>query len=200
MKLEDQIRTTPHSGSIQKVTQKQITFDELWKNYPSEESIKHNAKEIKDYCAIKVGESLIKSGIILKHKSKGGTYNGNMCWGCPSGKNNTHPLLAQDLANWLLKKPFAGCPKVQKLTGEEFRKVLNEKTGIIFFKDYWRRNGETGESRTGDHIDLWDSRGVDKLRSQGRISNFLTNTLGIYWDGWYSDKNKSKEVWFWEIK
>ena len=78
--------------------------------------------------------------------------------------------------------------------------MLNEKTGIIFFKDYWRRNGETGESRTGDHIDLWDGRGVDKLRSQGRISNFLTNTLGIYWDGWYSDKNKSKEVWFWEIK
>lgn len=77
---------------------------------------------------------------------------------------------------------------------------MNERTGIVFFKDYWQRNTDFGENRTGDHIDLWDGRGLDKLASQDALGNFLGNTLGLYLDGIYSDKNKSKEVWFWEIK
>ena len=47
---------------------------------------------------------------------------------------------------------------------------------------------------------ILDGRGLDKLASQDALGNFLGNTLGLYWDGIYSDKNKSKEVWFWEIK
>lgn len=153
----------------------------------------HNAKEIKDYCAIKVSISLIKSNIQLK-----GSFKGAFCWGCKDG--GIHAIRAQELANWLKKRPFAGCPKVEIITGKEFRKKLNERTGIVFFKDYWQRNADHGENRTGDHIDLWDGRGLDKLASQDALGNFLGNTLGLYLDGIYSDKNKSKEVWFWEIK
>ena len=200
MNLQDKIKTTKQSESIKQVNHKQITFNDLWENYPSKEDIKHNDDKIDNYCAINVGEALIKSGIIIKHKSKRGTYNGKMCWACPSGINNTHPLLAQELADWLLEKPFAGCPAVIKMTGAKFREKINNKTGIIFFKDYWQRSGETGGARTGDHIDLWDGRGIDKLRSQNGIENFVTNTLELYWDSIYSNKNKAKEVWFWEIK
>ena len=38
------------------------------------------------------------------------------------------------MANWLKKRPFAGCPKVEIITGKEFRKKLNERTGIVFLK------------------------------------------------------------------
>ncbi len=86
------------------------------------------------------------------------------------------------------------------LNGEDFRNKIDGKTGIVFFKDYWQRNSETGDTRTGDHIDLWDGRGLDKLASQNFGENILTNTLGMYIDGVYSNKEKSKEVLFWEIK
>lgn len=200
MSLRENIETTAQPNSKKKVTKKRVTFKELWDNYKSIDDITHEPKEIDNYCAINLGEALIKSGVILKSKTKGGTYEGKMCWGCPTGVNNTHPLLAQQFADWLKKKPFAGCPDVIRLTGEEFRNELDERTGIIFFKDYWRRKGESGDTRTGDHIDLWDGRGVDKLASQGLGYNWLTNTLRISWEGFYSDKNKSKEVLFWEMK
>ena len=75
---------------------------------------------------------------------KGGTR----CWG-KCGSNKKHFIRAQDLAN-VLKRNF----KSQSLTGENFQDVLSNKKGIIFFKDYWQRPGESG--RTGDHIDLWN--------------------------------------------
>ena len=188
------VTTNPQQNSKKKVTINKVTFEELWKNYPKNKSdYQHNAKEIKDYCAIKVSISLIKSNIQLK-----GSFKGAFCWGCKDG--GIHAIRAHELANWLKKRPFAGCPKVEIITGKEFRKKLNERTGIVFFKDYWQRNADHGENRTGDHIDLWDGRGLDKLASQDALGNFLGNTLGLYLDGIYSDKNKSKEVWFWEIK
>lgn len=105
-----------------------MTFEELWKNYPKNKSdYQHNAKEIKDYCAIKVSISLIKSNIQLK-----GSFKGAFCWGCKDG--GIHAIRAQELANWLKKRPFAGCPKVEIITGKEFRKKLNERTGIVFLK------------------------------------------------------------------
>ena len=87
----------------------------------------HNAKEISDYCAIKVSISLIKSQIKLK-----GSFRGAFCWGCKDG--GIHAIRAQELANWLKQRPFAGCPQVEILTGKEFREKLNERTGIVFLK------------------------------------------------------------------
>lgn len=192
------VSTNNREASIFEVTLNKVTFKEIWDNYPSN-SIKHiNSKTKKDefnnHCAINVSEALYNSGIKLK------SFNGVKCYHeCPSGKN-IHAIRAQELAKWLKKRPFAGCPMPIELKGNQFREKLNSKTGIIFFKDYWQRNGETGNTRTGDHIDLWDGRGIDKLASQNIFEDFLTNTLGIYIDGVYSDKNKSKQVLFWEIK
>jgi len=192
------LSTNTKKGSVLAVTLQKITFEELWDKYPSK-SLEHiNAKTKKDefgnHCAINVSEALYQNNIKLK------SFKGAKCWHeCPTGKN-IHVIRAQELANWLNKQPFPGCPKPLHLKGENFREKLNGKTGIIFFKDYWQRNGEIGDTRTGDHIDLWDGRGVDKLASQSQLANFLTNTLGLFWDGWYSDKNKSKQVLFWEIK
>ena len=54
------VTTNPQQNSKKKVTINKVTFEELWKNYPKNKSdYQHNAKEIKDYCAIKVSISLI---------------------------------------------------------------------------------------------------------------------------------------------
>jgi hypothetical protein len=187
------IITNSISNSTAKVAVKTITFAELWKNYPSTDSVRHDAENISDYCAIKVSEALIRSGVIINKR----TFNGVLCWGCPGESN--HIIRAQELANWLKLKPFVGCPNAQTLTGEGFRDALQDKTGIVFFKDYWLRSNE--QARTGDHIDLWNGRGLDRMASLRRTGgNLLFNTFEVSIDGWHSDKELSKEVLFWEIK
>lgn len=192
------VTTNDIEGSIMTVTIKKVTFKELWDAYPSD-SIDHinpktNKDEFDNHCAINVSEALYKNDIKLK------SFKGARCWHkCPTGQN-IHAIRAQELANWLKKRPFAGCPKPLRLTGATYEKEIDGKKGIIFFKDYWQRNNEVEtENRTGDHIDLWDGKGLNQMASQGNVANFVTNTLGLYWDGFYSDKNKSKEVLFWEI-
>ncbi len=190
------ITTNNRPGSILEVTINRITFEELWNKYPSKD-LKHiNAKTKKDefgnHCAINVSEALYQNGIKLK------SFRGVKCYHkCPSGKN-IHVLRAQELANWLKKRPFAGCPKALEYTGETYEDKVNGKTGIIFFKDYWQRNGETGDTRTGDHIDLWNE---NELASIGLIATWIRRTFSEFSENWLdmSDLKKSKKVLFWEI-
>ena len=80
---------------------------------------------------------------------------------------------------------------------DEHVKQSHKLTTDIFFKDYWQRKGETGETRTGDHIDLWDDK---KLASLGAFESFLRVNIGFSIDGWFSDFGNAKQVLFWEIK
>ena len=204
MEFENGIKFTTNNrpGSVKVVTIKRVTFDELWEAYP-DEKIEHidpetNEDIFDNKCAINLSETLYRNDIKLK------SFKGVKCWHtcptAPKGKN-IHAIRAQELADWLKLQPFPGCPKPELYTGETYEKNVDNRTGIIFFKDYWQRSNEKeSERRTGDHIDLWDGRGANKLASQNDISNFFTNTMGLYWDGLYSNKGISKEVLFWEIK
>lgn len=175
--------TTPNPSSL---------FKQMWGNFPKS-NVKHNADAIDNYCAINLSEALIKSNIAI---------SGGNCWGCPTGKNNTHYLRASEMAEWLKKKPFKGCPAPIKATGKDFKEKFNNKKGIIYFQDYWQRAHEKGtDKRTGDHIDLWDATGlVSQLASFNIFLNFATNSLGFSWDGWLSSKELSTEVLLWEIE
>ena len=186
--------TNNKKNSVHKVQLKVATFAELWSNYP-ENKIEHldpkTHKEVIDnHCAVYLSDCLIKSGISLK------SFKGIRCWCCPS-KENVHAIKAQQLADWLKLKPFAGCPEALQFTGKTFKKSLSGKTGIIFFQDYWQRDNEKGtKERTGDHIDLWKD-GV--LAGQPWIGSFARITLGLAIDGVWSDYTQSKKVLFWEI-
>lgn len=84
------------------------------------------------------------------------------------------------------------------MSGTDFKAKCKNKTGIIFFKDYWQRGGEEGtQQRTGDHIDLWND---GTLAGSGVLGSFIRITLGIAHDGIWSDFEKSTQVRFWEIK
>lgn len=168
-----------------------MDFQTLWKNFPEKESIKvkctnkqkDSNKPFSDYCAIMLSECFIKSGIDLS------LLNAKRCWS-HSGKK--HLLLAEEFANALRTNTPQGLSKAIKVPPGSFQSMLKGKTGVIFFKDYWQRGNESYENRSGDHIDLWNK---NEITGSGMFIRSVYEYFGII-----SDLNKSKEVWFWEVK
>ena len=168
-----------------------VTFQTLWNNYPSEPPYV-DAKTGKppagyeNQCAIKVSVALAKSGVSLK------TFKGNLCPAQPNG--TVLATSAQELANWLNTQPFNGCPKAEVYTGKEAFEKIKGRSGILFLADYWQRTGETGKTRTGDHIDLWNGSRMTSFSSWVRVH------FGVSWDGLWSDYRGASKVMFWPIK
>lgn len=168
-----------------------MKFETLWKNFPDQEKLKKycynkqptSSNPFSDYCAISLSECLIKSGIdisLLKAKR---------CW---SHSDKKHILLAEEFANALVERSLPGLSIRQKIVPGNFQTTLKGKNGIIFFKDYWQRGNESFQNRSGDHIDLWNK---NELTGGGMFTRSIYEFFGVV-----SDLNKSKEVWFWEIK
>jgi hypothetical protein len=167
------------------------SFDNLWKNYPDKEKImtqcrnkqKNSNDPFDNYCAIMLSECFIQSGIDLS------LYEVSKCW---SHIGKKHILRAEDLARGLKKHPPAGFGALENIRPDSFQSTLSGKTGVIFFKDYWQRGNESFNSRSGDHIDLWNK---NEITSSGMFLRSILEFLGRV-----SDLNKSKEIWFWEVK
>jgi len=168
-----------------------IKFDTLWNNFPDKASMKSRcqnkqstgSKPFGNYCAIMLSDTLIKSGVsTVDAKVK-------KCW---SHSGMKHILLAEEMAGWLKKTNFSWLGKLEKVNPKTFQEELDGRTGIIFFKDYWQRKGQSFEQRSGDHIDLWNN---DEITSS---SMFTRSILEFF--GRVSDLNNSYEIWFWEVK
>jgi hypothetical protein len=167
------------------------SFKTLWDNFPDVDDVKAKCfnKQAKssapfdDYCAILLSECFLKEGLAIDKAT------GNRCW---SHAGSRHLLLAEQFANWLSNSPPAGFGTREKIPPGTFQKELAGRTGVLFFKDYWQRQGQSEENRSGDHIDLWS-----KSRITG--SSMIYRGL-IEWLGLVSDLNKSREIWFWEVK
>jgi hypothetical protein len=141
------------------------------------------SKPFSDYCAIMLSEALIRSGYSLNG------FKGNKCW---SHEGIKHALLAEQLAEHLKSSHIPWLGKLERINPSNFQSLLKERTGIIFFKDYWQRGSENTQNMTGDHIDLWN---MGSITSSGMIYRSIIEYFGLV-----SDLNKSKEVWFWEVK
>jgi hypothetical protein len=113
------------------------------------------------------------------------------CW--QHKRSAGHVLAAEELANGLRMHPFFGLGNLQKITPENFKDKIALQTGIIFFKDYYKRDGETFRNRSGDHIDLWNGSRLTTLLSWFRIQG------GLSWEGVWSKHGDSKEIWFWRV-
>lgn len=166
-------------------------FNELWKNFPEKSLIKARCQNkqatssspFRNYCAINLSDALIKSGV----STVGAKVT--KCWGHGGMR---HILLAEEMAGWLQKSSFSWLGKLEKVDPNTFQNDLDGRTGIVFFKDYWQRRGESLPNRSGDHIDLWNK---DEITSS---SMFTRDILEFF--GRVSDFNKSREIKFWEIK
>lgn len=167
-----------------------LRFKQLWDNYPTIQGEKApcrtgGKKNFDDQCAIRVGSSLASCGVdtlTLVRKQR-------HCWHHKPSLG--HVLAAEELAHGLSKKKITGIGAMKKVDPAEFPSLLTGKTGVIFFKDFWARTGESFAQRSGDHIDLWRKSRLTDWRTWFMISRML-NSSGNY--------SNSKEVWFWEVQ
>lgn len=206
------VRTNDQKGSICKVAVEAVTFAKLWESYPSSPPAqdRHKADVLdKDgkviakkgdlvydnQCAIKVSVAIHGAGVEMK------SFNGK---GVIRFDGKKAALRAEELATWLKTMPFCGLPAApQNITGKDWKQKIANRTGIVFFRNYWARSGESGATRSGDHIDLWNgsrltAEGASAISSFGRwagIDSFFPGTrFG------YSDLAGSSEILFWEVR
>ena len=166
-------------------------FRTLWVNYPDLKEMKkkcfnkqkNSEKPFENYCSILMSECMIKSGIPLDG------CNGSKCW---SHSGSKHILRAEELANCLRRFPPSGFGQKEDINPSGFQKRLSDRNGVVFFKDYWQRKNESFEGRSGDHIDLWHQNKITGA------SMWYRSVVEFF--GFVSDLNKSKKVWFWEVK
>jgi hypothetical protein len=167
-----------------------IAFQTFWDNYSSESPCKDpkTGKPPPGYdnqCSMRLGYAMEKSGVSFA------SYHGGRC---PFGsKHGGMVASAQGLANWLKTRPFRGCPTYEKYTGQDVFEKIKGRTGIIFFANYWQRDSDKGDARTGDHIDLWNGSHLTATSSWFRVH------LGVSLDGVWSDFRRATEVLFWPI-
>ena len=113
------------------------------------------------------------------------------CWGDTSKYNGKHIIRAEEFGNALKRQSLPGLGKLQTVDAGGYQTALSGKRGIVFFKDYWQRSGETIANRSGDHIDLWN---------QNRTTGYWFSWSRNFWESLssdVSDRNKSREIWFW---
>lgn len=170
---------------------------QLLNNYYPRSAVKHlDSKKVDvfdDHCAIHISEALYKCGVLMH------SFKGVRCWHCPTPDikgRGIHIIRAQELSDYLNTKPFSNCPKPLSFEGVNYEEGIKGKTGIVFFKDYWQRNGEKG--RTGDHIDLWNK---NELVSLGVIATLVRQQFPSISERFFSmsDLRQAKQVLFWEI-
>lgn len=177
-----------------------FTFENLWKQHPEIASDgkpckngNNKGQAFTNQCAINMGVAFTECGVNTRK------------WGidhCNRARfeeeHRGHVLRAENFANALRKHGnIKGLGSLQKIKPEDFDLSVTGKTGIIFFKDYWRREDsgvkETFANRSGDHIDLWNGSRLTDWFTWIRIQ------AGFSWEGSFSDYSKSKEVWFWQV-
>lgn len=198
LKQQAQIRTNTTKDSVCKIGVEAVNFGKLWESYPEGHPY-IDAKTGKpppgfsNQCAIKVSIAIHGAGVEMK------SFRGNAI------KINglTTAYVAEQLASWLKLQPFCGLPKVpEDITGKHWDATIKGRKGILFFANYWKRDGET-KTPTGDHIDLWNG-----VRLTASAANWVRR-LGISSIQWlpgplsaynFSDLGNSTKILFWEIK
>lgn len=180
---------TQNKESQPKAVVNPIKFDDLKAGYPSDYPC--NQQQFPDQCAIKVSVALVKAGVKMSSYEKK-----ERCW----FHEEVHALRAEKLAEWLKKQNVAGIPKAQDITGENWKTTVEQRTGIIFFANYWLRKGERYPS--GDHIDLWDKSTLVSGGVAAFLRFFGINSLNLQDELGYtlSDLGKATQILFWEIK
>jgi hypothetical protein len=195
------VKTNNVPSSVHCIELTPITFEQLWDNYETgtpyvDSKTGDVPKGFKNQCAIRMSVTLHKVGVEMK------SFNGNGCILLNGKKTATR---APELAAWLDRKPFCGIDKSINITGENWEDKVENITGIIFFENYWTREGQNHP--TGSHIDLWNG---DRLTVSSFADGFATwgRYLGvshadmtwIHENAQWSDLGQSTRILFWEIK
>jgi hypothetical protein len=171
----------------------------LWDKYPSEKPYidpKTGKPPVgfENQCAIKVGVALAGSGVNMDG------FDGK---GIVKIDGIRIPTRAEEFDGWLNKTTIGGIGKGEVISGSDWQDKIKDRTGIVYFENYWARPGETTRV-TGDHIDLWNGSRLTASGLAGTattaaryfgMNSFLPGTsLG------FSDLSKSTAIRFYEVR
>ncbi|MGA6135507.1 type VI secretion system amidase effector protein Tae4 [Acinetobacter dispersus] len=197
------VQTNPKRGSVAACSMTGIvpvTFKELWSKFASGSppyQVNGSApKGFENQCAIRMSKTLHNVGVKMstfsqnniKPEGKAATLGRILLNGMPTATR------ANEMAKWLDTRPVCGIAAKQVITGPNWKDKINGRTGIIFFGEYWGRDGEDEGNASGGHIDLWNKTRITGTGSYFRIQ------WGIVINGIWSDFSKSKRIWFYEVK
>ena len=198
------IRTNDTPKSKQSVLLQTLSFQDLWNAYPKKDPYDDPTGEYENQCAIRMSVTFHSIGSDMK------SFSQNVLKPMPGKKMLGRLMLggkatatrAYELAEWLKLRPFLGLGKPDNITGPDWQTKIRNRTGIIYFFGYWRQDGDSADTLSGGHIDLWNKDTltpsvVSFLRFRIGMSQFrnpLTN------NSWFSDLANSKEILFWEVK
>ncbi|SHN60420.1 type VI secretion system amidase effector protein Tae4 [Desulfovibrio litoralis] len=178
---------------------KVITFKELWSAYPEAapcnkpsdgslwDEIFGTNPAFDNQCAIRLSVCLQHAGASLK------TFKGVTC---NYHKDEKHVLRAKELAEWLDKRYLANWPKSINITSKDWRSKITNKTGVVYFANYWIPEGS--KFPTGGHIDLWNGSRFPHYS----FRSFATNVGRFNIDSpdlFYSNLDNATTILFWEI-
>lgn len=197
------VRTNPVADSTLNLKIQPVTFQQLWDNYVTGKPYSDPERTHSNQCAIRLSATLHRIGIDMKSFSQKTVRPGR-------GKSTLGRILldgkptatrADEMAQWLCLKPFAGLPeKPDVVTGPDWQDRVRGRTGIVFFGEYWQRDDESPDVATGGHIDLWNGATLTANGITGSVHNFLRFRLGIrsIWRV-YHDLGIARTIWFFEI-
>ena len=162
------------------------TFATLWSKHPSVIGEKPllDTKVYENQCAINLSAAFLRSGVDMR------TYRGQWSW--QEGKPR-YAIRAQELAEWLVLSSGRIHTTVEKMPGRqafggiEGKLGIANRTGIVFFQNYW------GVGAQGDHIDLWNGSRLTALRSWFQIYARI-GSLGLG-----TDYRNAQSVWFFPV-
>ncbi|WER46548.1 type VI secretion system amidase effector protein Tae4 [Cupriavidus sp. WKF15] len=197
------VRTNPVAGSTLNLKIWPVSFQQLWDNYVTGRPYSDPERTHSNQCAIRLSATLHRIGIDMKSFSQQNVRPGR-------GKSTLGRILlngkptatrADEMAQWLCLKPFAGLPqKPDVVTGPDWQDKVRGRTGIIFFGEYRQRDEDSPDAATGGHIDLWNGATLTANGITGAFHNFLRFRLGISSiPKLYHDLSRARTIWFFEI-
>lgn len=196
------VRTNSMSNSFKEVPLTALTFQELWDNYVTGDPYNDPNGLYKNQCAIRMSATFHAVGVEMK------SFSQRVVKPMPGKPSLGRILLdgkatatrAYELAEWLKLKPIAGLPSPEDVTGSDWRNMVDGRTGIIFFYGYWQQDGDSPDSLSGGHIDLWNGSRLTNNGVLGTLETFARFSLNMRTGPGYSDLGKSKQILFWEMK
>jgi hypothetical protein len=174
-----------------------VRFEGLWDVYrgghPSQAKDANGELLYKDQCAIKVSVAFHAVGVDMR------SYTGAFT----VLNQKRAALRAKELGEWLNKVPFCGLPmKAENVAGPDWKSKVARRSGIIFFADYWVRDGGSETHPTGDHIDPWNKATLTpSIESTMRFRLGISSFPHLFTPGnYFSSLDKSKVIPFREIR
>ena len=153
---------------------------------PQGETIAAGQPAYRNQSAIRMGVALRRAGVRVDHLSP------RIVTCAHHDKAQMHYLYPRQLADGLRLAKLPGFGDMELIGSsdvERFHVRLLGRTGVLYVRDYWRRESDAPGRPTGDLIDLWNGYRTTE--------SWLMEWMS--WAGYRSAYAQAREMWFWPV-